>query len=162
MGWILLVAVVLASCFSFVLLFGAPYLPTLSKQMQIALDLLDLKPGETMLELGCGDGRVLIAAAERGWRVVGYELNPLLALLCWLRTRKYGARVEVKCIDFWRAKWPEAAGIYGFILPRLMQKLDKKVAQECGKSVKVVSFAFAIPNRNPVKKQGGVFLYEYK
>ncbi|HET8708697.1 MAG TPA: class I SAM-dependent methyltransferase [Candidatus Saccharimonadales bacterium] len=134
--------------------------------MKIALDLLDLQPGETMLELGCGDGRVLVAAAERGWHVVGYELNPLLALLCWLRTRKYGDRVEVKCRDFWQAKWPATEGIYGFILPRLMEKLDKKVVQEYGTPVKahvkVVSFAFAIPSKKPVKEQAGVFLYEYK
>lgn len=162
MTWLLLAAVALVLCFGFVLPFGAPYLPTLGKQMHIALDLLDLKPGQTMLELGCGDGRVLIAAAERGWHVVGYELNPLLALLCWVRTRRYGSQVQVKCTDFWKAEWPVTEGIYGFILPRLMPKLHKKVVQDCRNPVKVVSFAFPIQSKRPTREDSGVFLYEYK
>lgn len=162
MAWIYLAVVLVVFCFSFVLLYGAPYVPTLSRQVKVALNLLDLKQGETMLELGCGDGKVLIAAAERGWKVIGYELNPVLAAVAWLRTRKYGGRVQVKCADFWNAKWPETEGIYCFILPRLMQKLDKKVVQEYGKPVKVVSFAFVISTKKSAKEQDGVFLYEYK
>src|SRR5215813_12979466 len=91
-------------CFAFVVFFGAPFLPTLQPQITAALDLLDLKPGQTMLELGCGDGRVLIAAAERGIVAVGYELNPLLAAVAWLRTRRYGKQVKVLCGDYWRLK----------------------------------------------------------
>lgn len=64
--------------FGFVILFGAPYLPTLKPQIKIALDMLDLQPGQTLIEIGSGDGRVLKAAAERGWNAVGYELNPVL------------------------------------------------------------------------------------
>ena len=45
--------------------FGAPFLPTLRKRVNDALDLLDLKEGQTMLELGSGDGRLLRAAAGR-------------------------------------------------------------------------------------------------
>jgi phospholipid N-methyltransferase len=63
-GLILLLAVVIVSCFGFVLLRGAPYLPTLSKQVGTALNMIDLERGDTILELGCGDGKVLIAAAE--------------------------------------------------------------------------------------------------
>jgi SAM-dependent methyltransferase len=149
-------------CFSFVVLFGAPYLPTLGKQVDISLDLLDLKPGQTMLELGCGDGRVLIAAAERGWNAVGYELNPLLAFMAWARTRKYGRRVKVHCANFWAIKWPVTDGIFGFILPRYMSKLHKKVIQECRMPVKVVSFAFVIEDKKPTAQKCGVYLYKYR
>lgn len=162
MAWFILGFGVILFCFSFVVLFGAPYLPTLNKQMNISLDLLDLEKGQTMLELGCGDGRVLMAAAERGWKAVGYELNPLLAGVAWLRTRKYGKSVQVHCADFWRVKWPVTEGIFGFILPRYMAKLDKKVIQECSKPVKVVSFAFAITTKQPTVEREGVFLYDYR
>src|SRR6478672_10765863 len=95
-------------CFAFVVFFGAPFLPTLRPQIDTALNLLDLKPGQTILELGCGDGRVLIAAATRGIYAVGYELNPLLAAIAWLRTRRYGKQVRVICGNYWRLKWPPA------------------------------------------------------
>lgn len=77
--WLVLAIAVLILCFGGVLLFGAPYLPTLTPQVQAALELCKLQSGDTLLELGCGDGKVLIAAAERGATVIGYELNPLLA-----------------------------------------------------------------------------------
>jgi SAM-dependent methyltransferase len=149
-------------CFGFVLLFGAPFLPTLRPQIAAALDLLDLKPGDTLLELGCGDGRVLIAAAERGLHAVGYELNPIMAALAWLRTRPHRQRIRVVWGDYWRATWPPAEGIFGFILPRYMSKLHKKVMRYPHKPIRVASFAFAILDAKPANTKDGVFLYIYK
>lgn len=148
-------------CFCFVLLFGAPFLPTLAPQIDTALDILNLKKGDTVLELGCGDGRVLIAAARRGVYAVGYELNPLLALLAWLRARPYRKQVKVVWGDYWAAKWPEADGIFAFLLPRYMSKLHKKIIQYPSRPLRVASFAFAIPDLEPVKLENGVYLYEY-
>src|SRR5665647_58802 len=161
MVWVLLALFLTTLCFGFVVFFGAPYVPTLTKQMNIALDFMDLQKGQTMLELGCGDGKVLIAAAERGWKVVGYELNPILALVAYLRTRRYGSQVRVVCSNFWMAKWPVTDGVYGFILPKYMKRLNKKVMQECSQPVKVVSFAFVIPNKKPVRVKDSVFLYQF-
>jgi hypothetical protein len=104
----LVVVCFIVFCFVFVLLFGAPFLPTLKPQIIIALDLLDLKPGDTLLELGSGDGRVLVAAARRGLNVVGYELNPIMALISWLHTRRYRRQVKVVWGNFWRTPWPPA------------------------------------------------------
>jgi SAM-dependent methyltransferase len=156
---LLLVGIIL--CFGFVLLFGPPYLPTLSKQMQIALTVADLQPGQTLLELGCGDGKVLIAAAERGVRAIGYELNPLLVIVCKLRTWRYRKLVRVHWGNFWAKNWPVTDVIFIFGLPRIMKRLDTKIVQECSKPVKLVSFAFEIPGKKPNQKQGGVYRYDY-
>lgn len=155
------VFVVVVLLFGFVLLFGAPYLPTLAPQAKAALDLVALKDGDHLLELGCGDGKVMIAAAERGLRVTGYELNPLLALLAWLRTRRYKGRVRVVCGNFWDKKLPKADGIFVFLLPKYMDKLDKKIAQESSKPVKLVSFAFRVTSKPATAERAGVFLYQY-
>ena len=146
-------------CFGFVLLFGAPFLPTLKPQIEVALDLLDLKPGQTMLELGCGDGRVLAAAARRRLKAVGYELNPILVLAARLATWRYRAQVKVVWGDYWRAEWPPAEGMFGFILPRYMSKLHKKVMQYPQRPVRVASFAFTVPEVQAVREEKGVFLY---
>lgn len=154
--------VLLVCCFGFVLLFGAPYVPTMQRQVSAAFELLNLSPGQRLIELGCGDGRLLIAAARRGVYVTGYELNPLLAALCWLRTRRYRRFVTVKMADFWRADWPQADAVFGFILPKLMTKLDQKIVSENRVPLTVVSFAFAIPGKKAAKTKDGVFLYRYK
>lgn len=155
------IVTVIILCFCLVVFFGAPYLPTHSRQVEIALDMLALEKGETMLELGCGDGKVIIAAARRGWRVVGYELNPVLVAVCWLRTRRYRAQVRLVWGDYWRMDWPDAAAIYGFILPKYMSKLNSKIIHDTKKPLRLASYAFAIPEKVPSKERKGVFLYEY-
>lgn len=151
-----------AVCFVAVIAVGAPYLPTLTPQVKAALKLADLKPGQTLLELGCGDGKVLIAAAEQGIKVVGYELNPILALIAWVRTRRYGKNVRVIWGDFWLKSWPPSEAIFVFLLPRYMEKLDKKIVQYTTKPVKLVSFAFEVPGKTIAAERKGVFLYTYK
>lgn len=158
---ILIVAGVLLA-FAFVILFGAPYLPTLSPQVKAALKLADLKPGQTLVELGSGDGRVVIAAAEQGIRVIGYELNPLLALYSWAKTRKYRGQIRIVWGNFWRTPLPDTDAIFTFLLPKYMEKLDTKITQDIHKPVKLISFAFKMPNRKIAAEEQGVFLYEYK
>lgn len=169
MGAAFLGLLVLLVCFCFVLLRGAPYVPTLKKQVDAALDLADLQPGDTLLELGCGDGKVLAAAAARGWQAIGYELNPILAAIAWLRTRRYGSLVRVRCADFWLADWPASEGIFVFLLDPYMQKLDTKIVRTYGRhgvfkgqKIKLVSVAFKVPGRTPKVERSGVFLYEYQ
>jgi 16S rRNA A1518/A1519 N6-dimethyltransferase RsmA/KsgA/DIM1 with predicted DNA glycosylase/AP lyase activity len=129
--------------------------------MKDALDLLALKPGETMVELGSGDGRMLRAVAERGVHAIGYELNPLLVAWSRLRHRKYRRFITVHWGNYWRHKLPETDAIYVFLLNPYMDKLDKKITQEINKKVKLVSFAFAVPGKKPAREQGGMMLYEY-
>ena len=158
MIYLLGIALVLVLAFGAVLLRGAPYLPTLEPQAKAALELLDLKPGQTLLELGSGDGKVLVLAARAGLNVVGIELNPFLVAVSWLRTRRYRGQVRIIWGDFWRVEWPECDGVFTFLLNRFMSKLDERM-QEVKKPL--VSFAFKIPGRVPDAERSGVFLYHY-
>lgn len=161
MTWLLVAACLLIIAFGFVVLFGAPYLPTLRKQIDDAFDLLDLKPGQTILELGCGDGRILQAAAKRGLKAVGYEINPILVIVSRLRTLRYGKQIKVVWGDYWHEEWPPADGIFVFLLDRYMKKLDKKIIQWNEDTVKLVSFAFKVPHKKATKTKNGLFLYTY-
>lgn len=137
---------------------GAPYVPTLDAQAQAALELLSLKPGQTLLELGSGDGKVLVAASRAGLNVVGIELNPFLVVLSWLRTRRYRRQVRIIWGDFWRVDWPPCDGVFTFLLDRFMPRLDTRM-QKVHRPL--VSFAFQIPGRQPDAAQAGVYLYRY-
>ena len=161
--FLFLIALWLILLFGFVVFFGAPYLPTLSRQKQVALEMLDLEPGQTLLELGSGDGRILRAAAEKGIKVIGYELNPLLVVISYFRTFKYRQYVEIKWANYWWHSWPRTDAIFVFLLDRYMEKLDKKIIQNYpGKKVKLASVAFKIPGKEAVEEKKGVYLYEYQ
>lgn len=147
--------------FGFVLIYGAPYLPTLRRQSEAALDLLDLKKGQTLYELGCGDGRVLKLAAQRGLKVVGYELNPLLVVVAQLNTLRYRRRVKIVWGNFWKADLKDADGIYVFLLDRFMEKLGDKLKKNVSSGTKVASYAFEIPGETACRQKDGVYLYKY-
>ncbi len=152
---------VLFLLFAFVVAFGAPYLPTLKPQVEEALKLVDLKKGQTLLELGSGDGRVLFAAADKGLVAIGYELNPLLVLYSRIRARKYKGQVKIYWRNFWAVTLPPADGIFVFLLDNYMIKLDTMIVQQTSKPVKLVSFAFKIPEKEPVTESKGLYLYRY-
>jgi len=147
--------------FGFVLMFGAPYLPTMKKQTAAALDLLSLKPGQILLELGSGDGSVMRTAAARGYQVIGYELNPFLVVVSHMVTWRYRKQVRIIWANYWRQSWPEADGIFVFLLPRYMAKLNKKIVRYKYQPVRLASVAFPIPKKKISKEKQGVFLYEY-
>ncbi len=162
MDLIVVLALGLILLFGFVVLFGAPYVPTLKASTEDIFDLLQLEPGDHLVELGSGDGRVLRAAGQRGIRATGYELNPLLYVISLLLTWKYRQFVSVKFGNFWTVSWPESDAIYTFLLQKYMTKLDKKIIQDVRMPVKLVSNAFEIPHKTPTKKKRGMFLYVYK
>lgn len=160
MIWLILLAVLLV--FQFVVLFlGAPYVPTRRAQREAALDLLDLKPGQTLIDLGCGDGAMLIAAAKRGINAVGYEINPVLVAISWLRTRRYGKKVKVVQGNFWRKNWPPADGVFVFLTQRYMQRLHQNMQTRFKKPTKLVTYGFSIPNKKPKSRRQACFLYQY-
>ncbi len=145
--------------FAMVVFFGAPYLPTLKPQIHTAFELLDMKPGQTVLELGSGDGKVLLAAARAGYNAVGIELNPVLAIISRLRTWKYRKQVHVIWGNFWRVPWPETDVVFVFLLDRYMPKLDAYMKRY---KKPLASIAFRVPGRQTVDEKNGVFLYDYR
>jgi hypothetical protein len=161
MELILIFSVLILVLFGAVIFFGAPYLPTHSPQIDLALDKLDLKPGELLYELGSGDGKVLIHAAKKGYKAVGYEINPLLYAISMVRTRKYRNSIQIILGNYWKADISKADGVYVFLLDRFMERLDKKLCSELRPGTKLASYVFKIPGKKPIMEADGVFIYQY-
>ncbi|MFI5270749.1 MAG: hypothetical protein ACHQT9_01755 [Candidatus Saccharimonadales bacterium] len=162
MVWLFVLSLLVLLCFAGVIFVGAPYLPTLSPQVEEALEMANLASGQTLLELGSGDGKVLLAAARKDIKVIGYELNPILVVFSYIRTLKYRKNVTIIWGNFWTKQWPKADAIFVFLLPKYMKKLDTKCMRYSHLPITLVSFAFEIPGKEPSKKSKGLFTYHYK
>jgi SAM-dependent methyltransferase len=148
-------------CFGGVILFGAPYLPVLKPQLKMIFDLPGVSAGNKILDLGCGDGRVLMEAAKKGIYCVGYELNPILALIAWVRTFRYRKYVKIIWGNYWQKEWPEADFIFTFLLDRYMRKLDDRIQIYKHRPITLISFAFEVPEKKPETSKDGVYIYFY-
>jgi len=158
--WLIILAAV--GLFSFVVFFGAPYVPTMKAQRRAALKLLDLQAGQTLYDLGCGDGQLLVEAAKQGIKSVGFELNPLLVLVAKARSLQHRSLIRVRWANFWRADLSAADGLFVFLIGHYMAKLDRKLSRETLKPIKLASVAFKIPGRQTAAHQRGVYLYDYQ
>lgn len=157
-SWLLLIAVL---PFGIAAMVGAPYLPVRRQDVATLLDMASLKPGQTVIDLGCGDGRLLRAAAKRGYRAIGYEINPLLWLAAIIWCWPWRRLITVKLRNFWSMPLPPCEALYVFLIPRYMPKLDQKLTAELTVPTVVVSYAFHIPGKSAFKTSKNAFAYRY-
>lgn len=161
-GSILTVLIILSFfLFVFVILFGAPFLPTLKERIVDVIEISNLKPGQTLLELGSGDGRILLEVAKKGIYGIGYELNPILVVYSKIKLWKYRKFVKIKWRNYWLVRLPKADVVFVFLLQKYMEKLSNKITQEYPHGVKLVSFAFKIDSKKPSAELNGIYLYKY-
>lgn len=161
--WI--VGLVLFASFLLIVVRGAPYVPTHSGDIERLFGLYTFKPGDVLVDLGSGDGRVLSAAASRGIQAVGYELNPFLAVYSMVRLRRH-SQVSVKMTDFWLSSLPDnTVVVFVFLAGPFMAKLDRHLqreAQRLGHEVTLISYGMKITDRTPSRTEGGFICYQYK
>src|SRR5271156_4794512 len=78
----------------------APYVASPTRVMDRMLELANIKPGETLYDLGCGDGRVLIAAVEKyKANAVGVEIDPKVAARARSWIKKAGVESQARVIQ---------------------------------------------------------------
>ena len=140
---------------------GAPFVPTARAKVLEMMEMGDVGPGKKVVDLGSGDGRIVIEAAKRGARAYGYELNLILVLISRRAIKKLGLG-DNACIywkSFWKADLEDADVVTIFGLKGLMADLGAKLKRELKPGAKVISFAFTFPGWNHVKGERALYLY---
>ncbi len=128
---------------------GALYVSTSRVRIRAFLDAVPMSPGQLLVDIGCGNGRVLKSASERyGVQAVGYELNLMAYFNAWLRCLgKNGVRVVRG--NFWNADLSSADVIFCYLFPDVMDRLGQKIRLEAKLGAMVISCNFPIPGMVP-------------
>lgn len=147
---------------------GALYVSTARARVTAFLDVVALQPEQLVVDLGCGDGRVLRSAGRRyGARGEGYELNPLAYLnarLCCIGH----PRITIRMRNFWKVDLSEADLVFCYLFPDVMPKLARKLSHELKPGATIVSCNFPLPGFAPeqILRPGGrltndpIFIYQ--
>ena len=155
---------ILFASFLLIVFRGAPFVPTRGRDIDAIFSLYRFRPGDVLVDLGSGDGRVLAAAARRGIHAIGYELNPFLVWYSRLKLRGHQG-VTVRLEDFWLNKLPEeTAVVFVFLAGPFMAKLDHKLTSEAsrlGHDIILISYGMKLPHKDPKTIQSGMLVYRY-
>jgi SAM-dependent methyltransferase len=126
------------------------WVPTPEALVAKMLDLAKVTPDDYVIDLGSGDGRIVIAAARRGAKALGIEYNPDMVALARLNAEKAGVsgRASFLQADIFQTDFSQATVLTMYLLPDLNLKLRPKVL-DLKPGTRVVTNAFTMGDWDP-------------
>ena len=132
-----------------------PYVPTTEPAVQAMLKLAEVQKTDVVYDLGCGDGRIVIAAAKNhGARGVGIDIDPVRIKEARENARKAGVEGSVRFEenDLFRSDIREATVVTLFLLPYINLKLRPKLLKDLKPGTRIVSNTFNMGDWKPDKE----------
>lgn len=146
---------------------GAPFVPMEPDVVERVVNLAQIKQGEIFYDLGSGDGRLVIAAAMRGARAYGVEIDFLRVWYsrAWLKLLRL-KKAQIIRKNIFKVDLSGADVVCLYLLQETNEKIQAKLEKELRPGTRVVSLAFEFPNWKPVfiEPRGNIYgpIYLYK
>lgn len=140
--------------------FGAPLVPSKREAIEKMVRLSRAGKGDSVVDLGCGDGRLIRAFAKVGVRrAIGYEFSIPTYLLAKLRSF-FGSGEKIHFANFWKEDFSKFDVIACFLLVDRMADFKKIIWPQLKSGVRIVTNCGKIPGIEPVIKEGTVYFYQ--
>lgn len=130
-----------------------PYVPSSRGQIRKMIDAADIKEGEHIADLGCGDGKILFMAEKysKGASFTGYEIAPMPIAFFYLKKLFNRSKASLKTMDFMKEDFSKYSVVFLYLLPEVMDKMLPKLEKELPKGARVISNVFTFKNKVPAK-----------
>lgn len=141
---------------------GGPYVPSNDNRVKKMIELAKIKSNDVVMDLGSGDGRLLIAALEAGaGNAIGYEVHPGLVKFSRKKLARKGFADQSTIFkkSMWDADMSGITLVLLYQIPYSMEKLGEKLLSELPRGARVVSNAFEFPNWEFAESDSGVHVY---
>ncbi len=144
---------------------GAPWVPSKKKTTEDVFSFLEIKEKDVFYDLGCGDGRLVFMAGEKGADARGFEISIFLFFVANLKKFLQKKKGRILYKNFWKANLADADIIYFFLLPKFYPRLKEKMEEELKEGTIVVTSWWEVEGWKPVKvikkeKEVDVFVYK--
>jgi tRNA G37 N-methylase Trm5 len=130
------------------------FVPTPQDVVDEMMKLANVKAGDVLYDLGCGDGRTVITAAKLGARATGIDINPERIKESNENAAKNGmtGKVTFRLEDLFEADFKDATVVTLYLLPSLNLKLRPKLWSELKPGTRIVSHDFDMGDWKPEKQ----------
>lgn len=120
-----------------------------------ALNLVGLSVNDVLVDLGSGDGRVVIAAARRGARAIGIDIDADLIAASRREAAALGleGRARFEAQDLLKTDVGRATVIFAYLSREGMERIRQQVVPNLRKGSRLVSVTFDLPGWEPAKTQ---------
>lgn len=148
------------------IILDVPYVPTDEKIVHAMLDLAEVTSQDTLYDLGCGDGRIVVAAAlERNTRGVGIDMDPMRIT----EAIEYAGHTGVEYLvnffegDLLEADFSQATVVTLYLLDLVNVQLRPRLLDELRPGTRIVSHAFDMGDWKPDQRQscGSINIYKW-
>jgi len=132
-----------------------PYVPTPQDVVDKMLDLARVGKNDTLFDLGCGDGRIVVTAAKvRGARGTGIDIDPVRIAEATDNAKKAGVsdRATFRVGDLFKTDFSTATVVTLYLLPNINAKLRPQLWKQLKVGTRVVSHAFDMGAEWPAEK----------
>ena len=132
------------------------FVPTPGEIVDTMLRMAGVTKKDTVFDLGCGDGRIVITAAQRyGARGVGIDIDPERVAEATENVRKAGVADRVRILqgDLFEADLSAATVVTLYLLSELNLKLRPKLLRDLKPGARVVSHAFSMGDWKPARTE---------
>jgi len=140
-----------------------PFVPTPQEVVDKMVELAGVKKGDIVYDLGSGDGRIVITAAKKGAKAVGFEIDGDLVKQSRDNIRKAGvqAQAEIRQQDILTVDLSAASVVTMYLLPDVNLQLKPKIQSQLKPGSRVVSHAFDMGDWKPdrIERVEGRTLY---
>lgn len=132
-----------------------PFVPTPQEVVDKMIELAGVKKGDVVYDLGSGDGRIVITAAKKGARAVGFDVDGNLVKESRENIRKAGVedRAEIRQQDILTVDLSGASVVTMYLLPDVNLKLKPHILNQMKPGSRVVSHAFDMGDWKPDKTE---------
>jgi tRNA G37 N-methylase Trm5 len=130
-----------------------PFVPSPQEVVDKMIELAGVKKGDVVYDMGSGDGRIVIAAAKKGARAVGFEIDGDLVKESRENIRKAGVEklAEIRQQDILTVDLSPASVITMYLLPDVNLKLKPNLLKQLKPGSRVVSHSFDMGDWKPDK-----------